>query len=261
VRFALAWLVPSWLVFELMPTKLVHYTLPAFGAVCWLAAAALTEPLGKRVKIAGAGLAVLFGLLLAAAPFYLLSRYGQGSDAVWASLAAVLLAAAGLASAYMLLKAETPVPAVAVAVGLGLLGHAALAAGLAPRLDALWLSRRTEVAMGKAQLLPRQGIADAPVAATGYAEPSLVFALGTETELGGPEDAAQAIAEHRPAVVEARKDAAFRQALAALHATAVQVAEVKGVDYSDGHRMTLRIYRALDNEGTEPQSAPPQGGQ
>jgi len=258
VRFALAWLIPTWLVFELMPTKLVHYPLPAYGAVCWLAAAALTEPLGKRVRIAGAGLAALAGLLLAAAALVLLSRYGDGSDAVWASVAVLLLAAAGLVSAYMLLKAETPVPAVAAAVGLGLLGHAALAAGLAPRLDPLWLSRRTEVAMGKAQLLPRQGIADAPVAVAGYAEPSLVFALGTETELGGPEDAAEAIAEHRPAVVEARKDAAFRQALTALHASALKVAELNGVDYSDGHKMTLRIYKAPDTEGAaQPQGALP----
>jgi 4-amino-4-deoxy-L-arabinose transferase-like glycosyltransferase len=259
VRFAIAWLIPTWLVFELLPTKLVHYTLPAYGAVCWLAAAALTEPLGKRVKIAGAVLAGLSGVLLAAAAFYLLSRYGDASDAAWATLAAVLLAAAGLAGAYMLLKAETPFPAVATAIGLGLLGHAALVAGLAPRLDPLWLSRRTEAAMGKAQLLPRQGIADAPVAVAGFAEPSLVFALGTETELGGPEDAAEAIAEHRPAVVEARQDAAFRQALAALHATAVQVAEVSGLDYSDGHKMTLHIYKAPDTEGTEQPQGQSQG--
>ncbi|WP_304177582.1 glycosyltransferase family 39 protein, partial [Phenylobacterium aquaticum] len=33
IRFALCWLVPSWLVFELMPTKLVHYTLPTYGAL------------------------------------------------------------------------------------------------------------------------------------------------------------------------------------------------------------------------------------
>ena len=58
--------------------------------------------------------------------------------------------------------------------------------------------------MARAQLLPEQGIADAPVTVAGYAEPSLVFGVGTPTELAGPEDAAQAIYEHRPTVVEAR---------------------------------------------------------
>jgi 4-amino-4-deoxy-L-arabinose transferase-like glycosyltransferase len=248
VRFALAWLIPTWLVFELAPTKLVHYPLPTYGAICWLAAAAVVEPMGKRAKIVGAVLAILSGLLLAAAASYLTSRFGTGAGVAWAVLTAALLAAAGLGGAYMLLKAETPLPAIACAVGVGLLGHAALAAGLAPQLDSLWLSRRIEAAMGKAQLLPRQGIADAPVAVAGYAEPSLVFALGSETELGGPEAAAEAIAEHRPAVVEARDDAAFRQDLARLHAAAQPVAAVKGLNYSTGHEMTLRIYRAPETQ-------------
>jgi 4-amino-4-deoxy-L-arabinose transferase-like glycosyltransferase len=251
VRFALAWLIPAWLAFEALPTKLVHYTLPAYGALCWLAAAAAVEPLGRRVRIAGALLAGLVGLLLAGVVFWLSAHYGGPGAAPLALLTAILLAAAGLAGAYMLLKRETPLPAVAAAVGFGLAAHAVLAAGLAPRLDALWLSRRTEAAMGKAQLLPRQGIAVAPVAVAGYAEPSLVFALGTETELGGPEEAAQAIAEHRPAVVEAREDQAFRQALGRLRAVATPVARVTGLNYSTGHRMTLTIYKAPETEATE----------
>jgi len=253
IRFALAWLIPAWIVFELLPTKLVHYTLPTYGAICWLAAAAVVEPMGRRVRIAGAVLAGLVGVALAGAVFYLTSLYGRAADLPEAVLAAGLLAAAGLAGAYMLLK-DRPLPALAAALGFGVLGHAALVAGLAPRLDPLWLSRRVETAMAKAELLPRQGVADAPVTVTGYAEPSLVFALGTETELGSPQDAAEAIVERRPAVVEARQDAAFRQALRADRATAVEVAAVKGLDYSDGHKMTLRIYKA-------PESAPPPGGQ
>jgi 4-amino-4-deoxy-L-arabinose transferase-like glycosyltransferase len=254
IRFALAWLIPSWIVFELLPTKLVHYTLPTYGAICWLAAAAVVEPMGRWVRLAGAGLAAAIGLLLAAAVFYLASLYGRGADVPEAVFAAVLLAAAGLVGAYMLAR-DRPLPAVAAAVGFGVLGHAVLVAGLAPRLDPLWLSRRVEAAMAKAELLPRQGVADAPVTVTGYAEPSLVFALGTETELGTPQDAAQAIVEHRPAVVEGREQAAFEQALEADRATAVEVAEVKGLDYSDGHKMTLRIYKAPDS------AAPAPGGQ
>jgi len=255
VRFALAWLIPTWLVFELAPTKLAHYTLPTYGAICWLAAVAAVEPLGKRVKIIGAVLVIAAGLVIAAAAFYLTSHFGADAGLAWAIVATALLAAAALGGAYMLLRAETPLPAIASAVGFGLFSHAAFAAGVAPRLDSLWLSRRIETAMGKAQLLPRQGIADAPVTVTGYAEPSLVFALGTETELGGPDAAAEAIAEHRPAVVEAREDAAFRQDLARLHAAAQPVAAVKGLNYSTGHEMTLRIYKAPDIE--EAQGAQP----
>jgi 4-amino-4-deoxy-L-arabinose transferase-like glycosyltransferase len=253
VRFALAWLLPSWIVFEAMPTKLVHYPLPVYGAVAWLAAAAVYGPLGPRVRWIGAILSALVGLALAGGAFYLLSLYGDPSDVTAATLAGGFLAAAGLVGAYMIVR-RAPQAALAGALGLGLLGHAALAAGLAPRLDPLWLSSRTEKAMARADLLPRQGIAEAPVAVAGYAEPSLVFELGTPTELGGPEEAAQAIAERRPAVVEAREDAAFRRALAAYNAQAVVVDTVRGLDYSNGDEMTLRIYVARDaaTEGPAP---------
>src|SRR5437870_4920899 len=43
VRFLLAWLVPSWVLLELVPTKLPHYVLPLFPALALLAAAALAE--------------------------------------------------------------------------------------------------------------------------------------------------------------------------------------------------------------------------
>jgi 4-amino-4-deoxy-L-arabinose transferase-like glycosyltransferase len=253
VKFALCWLIPAWLLFEAMPTKLVHYTLPTYGAIAWLAAAALTQGVGKRPRWAGAVLAGFFGVALSAGCFYLVKLYGDASDIPAAGAAALLLAAAGLAGGYLLVR-RAPAAAVVGAVGLGLAGHAALAAGLAPRLNPLWLSARTERVMEKAQLLPEQGIADAPVTVAGYAEPSLVFALGTPTELAGPEDAAQAIAEHRPAVVEQREEADFHKALSAYGAQAHLVATVKGLDYSDGKKMTLRVYEAATpaNSGAQP---------
>jgi 4-amino-4-deoxy-L-arabinose transferase-like glycosyltransferase len=251
VRFAIAWLVPTWLVFEALPTKLVHYTLPVYGAVAWLAAAALIQPLGAKTRWTGAVLAGVFGLLLAGGTFYLVKAYGDASDLPFAIPTAILLAGAGLVGGYLLVR-KAPPGAVITAVGLGLAGHAALAAGLAPRLNPLWLSSRVEKVMAKAQLLPEQGIADAPVTVAGYAEPSLVFAIGTQTELAGPEDAAQAIYEHRPAVVEQRQEAAFEKALAVYHAQTHLVGTVKGLDYSDGKKMTLRIFEATANSPQAP---------
>jgi 4-amino-4-deoxy-L-arabinose transferase-like glycosyltransferase len=246
VRFALAWLLPAWVVFEALPTKLVHYPLPLYGATAWLAAAALAAPLGPRVRWAGAGLSVVFSLLLAAASLYLFASFGDGGGGLLAAgLAALLFAAAGLGGAWLLVR-DRPRHALVAAVGAGVLGHSVLLGVLAPRLSPLWLSARTEAALERARLLPRQGIADAPVAVAGYAEPSLVFALGTATELGTPQEAAQAIAENRPAIVEAREEAAFRRALAAASAVALPVARVSGLDYSNGRKMTLTVYEARE---------------
>jgi 4-amino-4-deoxy-L-arabinose transferase-like glycosyltransferase len=40
-RFCLAWIVPAWIVFELVSTKLPHYTLPLYSALAVLSARAL----------------------------------------------------------------------------------------------------------------------------------------------------------------------------------------------------------------------------
>jgi 4-amino-4-deoxy-L-arabinose transferase-like glycosyltransferase len=249
IRFALAWLIPTWVFFEILPTKLVHYPLPAYGAVAWLAAAGLME-IGKRARITGAVLAAVIGMALGAAAIYGVRLYGDASDAPATVLTVLSFAGAGLGGGWLILRGR-PRQAVAVALILGVLGHGALAV-LAARLSPLWLSDRTEAALGKAQLLPSQGLADAPVTVAGYAEPSLVFALGTETELGGPDDAAQAIVEHRPAVVEQKQDPAFQQALKTDHATAQPVAQVRGLDYSNGHKTALTIYRSPTAIGASP---------
>src|SRR5437763_1845975 len=42
-RFLVAWLVPAWIVLELLPTKLPHYVLPLYPALALLTGAALAE--------------------------------------------------------------------------------------------------------------------------------------------------------------------------------------------------------------------------
>ena len=48
-RFLIAWVLPSWLVMEAVPTKLPHYTLPLYPALFLLAAGWLADPrVGRR---------------------------------------------------------------------------------------------------------------------------------------------------------------------------------------------------------------------
>lgn len=249
VRFALCWLVPAWLVFELTPTKLSHYALPCYGALAWLAAAALREPLGVRVRWIGAVLQGLVGVLLAVGVGYLMSLYGDPGDLPAAILTGLLLAAAGLGGAYLTIRGQA-LRALAVALPLGVLGHAALVGVFAPRLEPLMLSERTEAVLARARLLPRQGIAPGPIAVAGYAEPSLVFGVGTGTDLGDAKDAAEALADNRAAVVESREQPAFQAALKALRVTPRQIGVVEGLDYSNGDKTVLTIYAPA------PESAP-----
>ena len=241
VRFALCWLIPTWLVFELLPTKLVHYTLPAVPALAMLMAATLRAPLGRISRGVGAALSVVAGLLFAAVAIYLHVEYGDPSDIPWTAITALLFLAAGVVGAVLLMR-KTAAIALVTAGAVGILAHAALVGVLVPRLEPLLLSPRLETALEQADLAPRAGAAG-PVAVTGYSEPSMIFLLGTTTQLTDPAGAAKAVAEGRPAVVEGRQEQAFRAALAALGQAARPAGVVEGFDYSDGDKERLTLYR------------------
>lgn len=246
LRFALCWLVPSWIVFELAPTKLPHYTLPLYGALAWMMTAALGQPIGRISKLSGAGLGVLAGGLLAAAGVVLALRYGTQASLGWGVCAAVLVGAATLAGVGLVLFKPRSLVLLGLAGGLGVLGHDALAAGLGPTLQPLWVSERIAEAIKRAGVDPRNGITPGPVSVAGFGEPSVVFLLGTRTELGGGEMAAAAISEGRPAAVEAHEMREFQEALTAQEARAQLVGEVKGLDYSKGKPVDLFLYRSLE---------------
>lgn len=260
VRFALCWLVPTWLMFEILPTKLAHYTLPAFGALAMLMAAALRAPLGRITRVVGVGLLALGGVAFAAVCIVAWKTYAAPSALPVAILAAVLFVAAAVAGGWLILRGQAA-KALVAAGALGVLAHGAMAGLLAPRLDSLWLSQRLARALEAADLAPRFG-AFGPVAVTGYSEPSMVFQLGTTTQLTDADGAADAVDEGRPAVVEGREDEKFRAALAALGHAPRPAGEIRGLNYSDGDDEVLRIYRgeprrppALETSAEEPAPA------
>ena len=251
VRFALAWLLPAWLVFELTPTKLPHYVLPCYAALAWLCAAALSEASGPIVRRAGAVLHGLAGALLAGVAGYLAVTYGDGWDLPAAVLTAGLFLFAGVAGGLLLLRRQAA-RALVWALPAGVLAHAALTALLVPGLKPLMISGRTAEVLAGARLLPAQGVVPGPVAVAGYAEPSLVFLVGTDTGLGDARDAADALASGRAAVVESRELDAFRQAVARAGLRPREVGRVAGLNYSNGDETELTIYAPASPALQEP---------
>ena len=282
VRFALCWLVPSWLVFELAPTKLVHYTLPLYGAVAWLIASLFTllkpapddglseatrassaflartpvigavwRPLTTikwRARWIGAALSAFAAFVVSAIAIVVTVKYGGAPlDWMWVALTiACALIGAG-AGIWLLFKRNDKAKALLATCAGGLLAHACLAGGLAPRMTPLWLTRSLAQAVKAHHIDPRNGLTPGPIAVLGYAEPSLVFLLGTETQLIAPvdmDDAADAIGEGRPVAVDSKDEPAFLAQLARQHLTAVAVASVTGVNYSKGKPVTLTLYQS-----------------
>lgn len=240
LRFLVCWLVPAWLIFELTPTKLPHYTLPTYGALALLAAAALTRPIGNVSRYAGAGLSVFAGALLAGATLLGLSEYGTSTAQSWAAITvAMALAAAGIGG--FLLVNRIAVSAVLVSLIFGILAHTAFA-GTLRQLRPLSIAPQLVKVLRAADLDPRQGRTAGPVAITTFHEPSFVFLTGRDTQLTDADGAARALSEGRPAIVEGRDAEAFREASARMGVAGRSVGVVRGFNYADGDDTVLTVY-------------------
>ncbi len=239
VRFTLCWLIPSWLIFEAVPTKLVHYPLPLYGALTWLMAGAMARPIPESVRRLGAALVAICAIAFVALGVGVTARF---TTAVGVGLALGGLIAAGAGGAIFLWRGRA-IRAVAMAGAGGLVAHAAILGWIAPDLAGLWLSSRAADALSAAGANPRGGVTPGPVAVAGYAEPSLVFLLGSDTELGDGVTAAAALRSGRPAIVESRQEAMFRAALGDPGKTVAPVVAVAGMDYSNNRSDILLIYR------------------
>jgi hypothetical protein len=85
---------------------------------------------------------------------------------------------------------------------------------------------------------------DPPVIAAGYAEPSLMFALGSETRLTDGVGAADAGADQGGlALVEDEARGPFLAHLAELQTDAVPLDQLDGFDYTRGRKVHITLYR------------------
>ncbi len=237
-RFLLAWALPTWVMFELVPTKLPHYVLPTFPAVALITGALAAEQSEVfRTRAARVYFIVwtVVGLTLAAAVAVLPARLGTGFDAGLA-VAAAAIAAATLLPALLALRGRILPAAVALALTAAV-AFPAVFAGVLPKLDQLWTSRAIAASVGSLG-------ASGPIAAAGYHEPSLVVLMGTGTLLTDGAGAAAHLAAHPDtvAVVGASQAAPFFAALAADHLTPQALDRVDGFNYSRGRRVSLTIY-------------------
>jgi 4-amino-4-deoxy-L-arabinose transferase-like glycosyltransferase len=117
--FCLAWIVPAWIVFELVSTKLPHYTLPVYPALAvvsaravFVAQAGLLPSVRTRDWRAGAAIWQVIGWVPVAAvvALVLAGLLIRGGDTIQLSTAAVLgflaATAAALGSVFSLVKAR-----------------------------------------------------------------------------------------------------------------------------------------------------------
>jgi 4-amino-4-deoxy-L-arabinose transferase-like glycosyltransferase len=245
VRALFAWLIPAWIVMELIPTKLPHYVLPLYPALALLTAriaidrtAELAAMLKRWPGKIWLGLWFLLSLALALLGIGASISLHEGKVFTLAvALGAITLALASGVWARSL-KGHLPV-ALMFGVVLAVPFHGFLFAGVAPRLDSIWLSRAAAE-----MVAAHAGEEGSVVASAGYSEPSLVFMLGTQTLLTNGAGAADALAngDNTFALVESRQEDAFKSETSRLGVEAKSLASVTGLNYTRGQKTTLTLY-------------------
>ncbi len=255
IRFLLVWLA-TWVVFELVPTKLPHYVLPLYPVLAILSAlwAAWPQAVASWWDRITFGLApvqfALGAIVFAAAPVLLPAKYGDGL-AWWALVPAALVAIIAIAALVFYFRRQMLAAALAV-LAAPLIAYPLLTAGVGPALSQLWVSPRLA---SQLKTLARPG--DPPPALAGYIEPSMLFLTGTETRLtdGGASAADAKAGEGGLAVVESREQEAFGARLVQRELEAVEVGRVDGLNYSNGRQVHLRIWRVAPQTWSPPPPA------
>jgi 4-amino-4-deoxy-L-arabinose transferase-like glycosyltransferase len=241
VKFLLAWLVPSWVVFELVVTKLPHYVLPLYPAIAILTAAVIdARALSRKpflelgtiwwfVVPMVAGIAGVVALAVIGRQFGLLVWILMGAAAVLGFLAWRLYQADG--AEHSLLRAIAAAILTAIAT-FGL---------IIPSLGQLFPSATL------ARILRESGCAQAEAAAVGYQEPSLVFLAGTATRLADTAGAAEFLrgGDCRFAFVEAREERSFAQRAEALGVRYRAGPRIDAINISTGRPITIAVFRSV----------------
>lgn len=240
ILFLLAWIIPSWIVFEAVPTKLPHYVLPLYPAITGLLLLAVVNNGIDRFRFGAVATAWLVFLVPAALVGVIL--YANWTfDRTLPYLALPVLALA-LFVAVLVVNAfrrsdfegalwRCVVASLLLSAGVfGLAYESLRSLQLSPRL---------------AESVRAVGCADPAVITVGYREPSLVFLTGTDLAMGADGAAAAEFLSQpgcRVALVEKRFAADFQAAVAKAGITPRVVTTIPGFNLNGGKRLEIGVF-------------------
>src|ERR1700730_16117861 len=240
IRFLLAWLVPSWLVFELSVTKLPHYVMPLYPAIAILTAGAVEAkalsrwrwlkpniiwwfvvPILLSITAVAGAIVINHDLVLLAWPFF-------AAAIVCGFLAWQLYDDDGAERTLMRATAAM----VLISIGV----YSMILPALGPLFPSVAL----------AGVLRESGCTHPVATSAGYGEPSLVFLAGTETRFTDASGAADFLREGdcRFAFIETHQESAFAQRAEAIGLRYERGARVEAFNISKGRPITIAIFRS-----------------
>lgn len=240
MQFLAAWALPAWLVFEALPTKLVHYTMPMLPALCLMACGLwmTRAPVGRWLRVLGALLLLIGPVLLLA-----LQIWSRRQGAEPSPLLLILAALTGALALFALWQGRR-IAFLAALITMGGSVTSGLVLGVAAT-PSLWPSA---LALAEAR---RASPCETPrLIGWGYREPSLVW-------LGGPQTLLLDGDEPLPGGL-GRCDVVIRAegAVAPLPTDLHQIATIDGYAVGAGRRVRLHVHIASDRDEHLVQTAP-----
>lgn len=239
-RFLLAWLIPSWVVFEIVITKLPHYVLPLYPAIAILIAARF-DPLrlSRQIWLERGALWWFVAPLVVGLAGITIVILREGSSAVlaWPLVAAAIIF--GL-RAWWLYNADGPERAILRAGLASILVAFAIYGVVFPSLISAFPSTTL------AGIL-REAPCDNPsAAAAGFHEPSLVFLAGTQTRLTDGSGSAEFLrgGQCRFAFIDRSQERSFAQRADAIGLRYTPLQRVQGVNISGGREVSISVFRS-----------------
>jgi len=246
VIFAAAWFIPTWIAFEVVATKLPHYTMPILPALALAVSAALIDgagtTAGKTLRWVAAVILALPVVAIAIAAFagpFVLGVWPSPPGAVLAAIAAVL----ALAAASSILQ-HKPLNALGTTLAAGAFLMVGFWGFVGPALTPIWVSPRLGAAIDQIPNCP-----DPQVAIRGFHEPSFIFLQGTDTRILYPPAAAEFLKDGeqagvcRIAAIESREKAAFLEAVAEAGLDVDLISNVEGLNINGGDDVDIGLYR------------------
>ena len=238
-KFLLAWIVPSWIVFEIVATKLPHYVLPLYPAIAILIAGVVNHHgLSTRLWLMrGTVWWLLITVTITALIVAMNVMIGQQMGLLaWPFAAGAIIFAL---RAWWLYGQDGGEHSLLRGAAAAILISMAAFGATVPRLPALFPAKQVE------QYLRNAGCAPSVVTA-GYHEPSLVFLVGTVTRQSDGAGAADFLLPGgcRFAVVERAQERAFVQRAEAVGLRYSNAGRIDGYNIGTGSRVSLALYRA-----------------
>jgi 4-amino-4-deoxy-L-arabinose transferase-like glycosyltransferase len=248
VAFLAAWVLPVWLIYELIATKLPHYMLPLYPAIAIACASAIV---GGRIDMERIWVRTLL-ILAAVGPFLfavgaaVTLYYLQAALPIDVIVLSVLVLCGVVAAVDLIRQHDLLSASLALAAVVAPLTYAAILGAVAPRLETLWLSPRLAAAT-----VAVSGCPNPAVIAAGNNEASLIFAVGTDIRFGDGKEAGAFLGGGgcRAAIVAKAREGDFLAELAARKLTPGPVERVAGINIANGRSLDFGVYGAPQKLG------------